>query len=166
MELMVLVLTGVNGADTSTLARTLASELRWPLVEANDAQPSASTSKPRRRQSRTSAERAVWMGRVRAIIERLVERREHAVVVCGPLEDAESLTLRAGLKSVRFVRLVIPAAGRAETERDVLADASRPVWSELQERTADGIRVGVPIDLGRAKNLGTIVRRVRLEFGL
>jgi hypothetical protein len=167
MEPMVLVLPGGPGADSLTLGRTLAAELGWSLVEAADGQPSARTRKLRRGQSRTSAERAAWMGGVRATIERLVDRREHAVIVCGPLEEAECLTLRAGLKTLRFVHL-IPAASpaRAEVGRDTPADTPRSVSSELHHPTPDGIRIGVPRDLASAKDLSSIVRGVRLEFGL
>jgi hypothetical protein len=167
MGLMVLVLTADSGADRLTLGRTLASELGWPLIEVNDGQPSAGTRKLRRGQAR-SREPSARVGRARAIIERLVDRREHAVIICSPLDDAERRTLRAGLRTVRFIQLVILAANpkRPETGSDLAADAPRSVSSDPHQPTPDGIRIGVTLDLARPKNLSSIVRRVRLEFGL
>jgi gluconokinase len=106
---MVIVIMGATGAGKTTVGRALAAELGWQFVEGDDYHPPANVDKMRRGHSLDDADRAPWLARLRAAIERALDRRERLVVACSALKERYRNVLRGDLRNVRFVYLRAPA---------------------------------------------------------
>lgn len=98
---------GVAGAGTMTLARALATEVGWRLVESDD---------PRV---------------LHVIAAAALGRREHVILTSSVLTDRDRAIVRGDLRTVRFVHLTNHLA-EAHPSADALAiDATSPPESSV-----------------------------------
>jgi gluconokinase len=103
---MVIVLMGVSGAGKTTIGRRLSSELGWPFVDADDLHPAANVEKMRGGTPLDERDRAPWIAKVRAEVERLLAHPGNGVVACSALKSADRARLRVDPRQVKFVHLV------------------------------------------------------------
>ncbi len=120
---VVIIIMGAAGAGKTTIGRALAAALGWPFVDADDLHPAHNIEKMRAGVPLGDADRAPWIGTLRAIVERAIDRREHTVVACSAVKERDRHTLRDQLRSVRFVYL---RADREEPGDALIVDAASP----------------------------------------
>ena len=101
---MIVIIFGVSGAGKTTVGRSLASELGWRFIDADDFHAAANIKKMRSGHALTDKDRWPWLERLRQEIERLLAARENAVLACSALKRAYRGRLRVG-KAVKFVFL-------------------------------------------------------------
>ena len=96
---------GVAGSGKTTVGKLLAEQMGWPFLDADDFHPPENVEKMRRGVGLTDADRAPWLATLHDVMARALERREHRVIACSALRERYRVTLRDGLRSVRFVFL-------------------------------------------------------------
>lgn len=101
---------GAAGAGKTTIGHALAAELGWTFVDADDLHSEHSVQKLRAGVPLNEADRAPWIARLHAVIDRSLGRREHTVVACSALKARYRHALRGDLRQVRFVYLKADAA--------------------------------------------------------
>ena len=111
---MTIILMGPSGSGKTTVGRALAVATGWPFIDADDLHPPANIEKIRQGIPLTDDDRAPWLARVRAAIERTVQQESHALVACSALRDRYRHALGDGLPDVRWVLL---AASPEELQR-------------------------------------------------
>lgn len=94
-----IVVMGVSGTGKSTVGAALARVLGLPFVEGDDLHPEANVAKMAAGIPLTDADRAPWLDRVAAELDRPV------VVTCSALKRAYRDRLRAAAPGVVFVFL-------------------------------------------------------------
>jgi len=161
---VVIIIMGAAGACKTTIGRALAAALGWPFVDADDLHPAHNIEKMRAGVPLGDADRAPWIGTLRAVVERAIDRREHTVVACSALKEHDRHTLRAQLRSVRFVYL---RADRVLLERRLAERPSHffgPALASSQltdlEEPDDALRVDA------ASPPQQILAAIRREFGV
>lgn len=85
---MIIVLMGVSGSGKTTVGKTLARQLSWTFVDADDFHPAANVEKMHRGEPLTDEDRRPWLA---AIHQRLLEaahRSENVVLACSALKHA------------------------------------------------------------------------------
>ncbi|GAA3567988.1 gluconokinase [Microlunatus spumicola] len=105
----VLVVMGVSGTGKSTVARSLADALGWPMEEGDDLHPEANVEKMEQGIPLTDDDRWPWLDRVGEWIDAQGRRGEPGIVTCSALKRAYRDRLRR--PNVTFVHL----AGTRET---------------------------------------------------
>jgi len=105
---MVILLTGVSGAGKTTIGQRLALAQGWAFHDADDLHDETSIAKMSLGQALTELDRAPWLGRVRAVVERALARGESCVVACSALKDAHRRLLVVDTQQVRVVFLTAP----------------------------------------------------------
>jgi gluconokinase len=103
---MVIVVMGVSGVGKTTIGRRLSSELGWPFVDADDLHPATNVEKMRRGTPLDESDRAPWIAKVRAEVERLLAHPGNGVVACSALRAADRARLRLDPRQMKFVHLV------------------------------------------------------------
>jgi gluconokinase len=101
---MIVVLMGVCGCGKTTVGRTLAAELAWPFLDADDFHPAANVAKMRAGIALTDDDRWPWLDRLAAEMAAINARGRHAVRACSALKEAYRERLARG-GDVRFVYL-------------------------------------------------------------
>ena len=107
---MVIIMMGVAGAGKTTIGHALAAELGWTFVDADVLHSEHSLQKLGSGVPLNEADRAPWIARLHAVIERAIGRREHTIVACSALKERYRHALRGDLHPVRFVYLKADAA--------------------------------------------------------
>jgi gluconokinase len=99
---MVVIIFGVAGAGKTTVGELLARELNWHFYEADDFHPQANIEKMRKGVPLTDEDRRPWLGKLRELIERCLNRGENAVLACSALKQAyrQYLCVNAQVKLV------------------------------------------------------------------
>jgi len=105
----VLVVMGVSGTGKSTVARSLADALGWPMEEGDDLHPEANVDKMEQGIPLTDDDRWPWLDRVGEWIDAQGRKGEPGIVTCSALKRAYRDRLRR--PNVTFVHL----AGTRET---------------------------------------------------
>lgn len=86
---------GVAGTGKSTVGAALARELAVEFIEADQFHPARNVEKMRRGEALDDRDRAPWLARVRAEVERF----EDAVVACSALKSSYRKVLLHGLEA-------------------------------------------------------------------
>jgi gluconokinase len=162
---MVIIVIGPAGAGKTTVGAALAAELGWRFVDADDYHAPDSIAKMRGGTPLGEADRAGWLGRLRAIVEAAIDRREPLVLACSALKQRHREMLRRGLRGVRFVYLQAEAdllRRRLAARRGHFAGPAL-VASQLGELEPPD-ETALMVDA--AADVRAIVGRIRAEFGL
>ncbi|WP_228942578.1 gluconokinase [Nocardioides sp. Leaf374] len=99
------VVMGVSATGKSTVARGLADELGWPMVEGDDLHPEANIAKMEAGEPLTDTDREPWLDRIAVALRSDVEAGRPGVVTCSALKRSYRDRLRAGAPNVFFVHL-------------------------------------------------------------
>jgi gluconokinase len=99
----IVIVMGVAGSGKTTVGRLLAQQMDWPFFEGDEFHPAANISKMQRGHPLTDADRWPWVFAIRARVQEVIDRRQHAVFTCSALKRAYRDVLR--LPGVRFVYL-------------------------------------------------------------
>jgi len=102
---MIVIPMGVSGSGKTTVGRLLATDLGWPFHDADDFHPPENVAKMRAGVPLADADRAVWLDRLRSLIEELIAARRSAVLACSALKQAYRDRLAVDPAAVRFVYL-------------------------------------------------------------
>lgn len=162
---MVIVLMGAAGSGKSTVGRALAADLGWLFVDGDDHHSADHRLQMRQGQGLTDAQRAGWLRQLHDIIERVMSRREHAVVACSALKEAHRDALRGDLRPVRFVFLKAPRAvleARLERRQGHFAGPAL-LHGQLLDLEEPG-ESAVTLDAGKPPDI--LVPVIRRELGL
>ena len=99
------VVMGVSGSGKSTVARSLADRLDWPMAEADEFHPAANIGKMSAGTPLTDADRAPWLAAIRDWITERAAAGRSTVVTCSALKRAYRDVLRDADARVRFLHL-------------------------------------------------------------
>ena len=100
---MVIILVGVSGSGKTTVGCLLARNLGWQFFEGDDFHSRANTAKMRDGIALTDVDRWPWLAALRAQMQEVLARRQHAVFTCSALKRAYRDFLR--LDGVQFIYL-------------------------------------------------------------
>ena len=100
-----IVVMGVSGAGKTTVGQLLAEQLGWSFYDGDDYHPQANVEKMSRGIPLTDGDRALWLDRLRGLIDRLLAEGESGVVACSALKRSYRRHLGRDRPSVRFVYL-------------------------------------------------------------
>lgn len=109
---MVIIVMGVSGSGKTTVGKALAERMGWTFYDADDFHPAANVAKMRSGNGLTDADRAPWLGQLRALIDEVLREEESAVLACSALKA--SYRDRLDAEGVRFVYL--------EARRDLIRE--------------------------------------------
>jgi gluconokinase len=99
----VLVVMGVSGTGKSTVARSLADALGWPMEEGDDLHPEANVDKMEQGVPLTDDDRWPWLDRVGEWIDGQARQDQPGIVTCSALKRGYRDRLRR--PNVVFVHL-------------------------------------------------------------
>lgn len=102
----VIVVMGVSGSGKSTVARGIATTMRWDFAEGDDFHPRENIEKMARGEPLTDEDRWPWLRLIGDWISERVSRGEPAVVACSALRRAYRDVLREGRPQVRFCHVL------------------------------------------------------------
>lgn len=102
---MVVIVMGPAGAGKSTVGRTLAADLGWTFVDADDLHAPASIEKMRSGVGLTDDERWPWLRRVKARVDELRAAGADVVLACSALRAESRSYLGAETPNVAVVFL-------------------------------------------------------------
>jgi gluconokinase len=160
---VVIIIMGAAGAGKTTVGRGLAAALGWPFVDADDQHPARNIEKMRAGVPLTETDRAPWIATLRAMVERTIDRREHAVLACSAPKERDRHTLRADLRPVRFVYL---RAARGLLEQRVAARPSHFFVPAVSSRLADLEEPADALIVDAAWPVDQILAAIGREFGV
>ncbi|MFX1676066.1 gluconokinase [Paraburkholderia sp. A2WS-5] len=114
------VVMGVAGCGKSSVARAVAERVGGVLIEGDAFHPPENVDKMARGIPLTDEDRAGWLDRLGAELERAASRGERAVLACSALKERYRDRLRAATASLGFVFLDLPqsAALQRVAQRD------------------------------------------------
>ena len=161
---MVIVMMGPAGAGKTTIGRALAEQLGWPFVEGDDYHPARNIEKMRRGTPLTDQDRVVWLAAIHAIMVRLIDRREHAVVACSALKERYRQTLRGDLKPIRFVYLKADPAVLQQRLATRVGHFAGPALLQSQLEALEEPGDDLIVDATRPP--ADILQCIRREFGV
>lgn len=101
----VLVVMGVSGAGKTTVAEELAARLGWAFQEGDELHPAANVAKMRAGIALTDEDRAPWLDRVAAWIDRQRANRQPGIITCSALRKAYRQRIVGDRPEVRLVYL-------------------------------------------------------------
>jgi len=84
---MIVVLMGVCGCGKSTVGRTLADELGWAFLDADDFHPPGNVAKMAAGVALTDADRWPWLDRIVAELQAIDRQGRSAVLACSALRQ-------------------------------------------------------------------------------
>jgi gluconokinase len=85
---MVLVLMGVSGSGKTTVGKSLAAELGWGFIDADDYHPAANVEKMHAGAPLTDEDRRPWLRALRRRVDEACGRGENLVLACSALKHA------------------------------------------------------------------------------
>ena len=149
---MIVILMGPAGSGKTTVGSALAAALGWPFFDADDLHLHESVEKMRAGVALTDDDRAPWLARVHALVERLSQQGGHAVIACSALKERYRDAIADGVRDVRWVFLEASPdllRGRLVHRPDHFAGAALlPSQLTELERPADALTVDAdrPVD--------------------
>jgi gluconokinase len=162
---MIVVLMGVSGSGKTTVGKTLARELGWTFLDADDYHPAANVEKMRRGVPLTDDDRRPWLETLRRLIREARGRGESVVLACSALKHAYQDYLQDHApEAVRLVHL----RGPEELIRRRLASRvghfMNPALLHSQFETLEPPGHAAPVDVDATPE--EVVARVRRELGV
>ena len=100
----VFVIMGVSGCGKTTVGQALASQINCPFYDGDDFHPPENVAKMSHGIPLNDADRAPWLARLAALIERHLVEGETAVLACSALKKRYRDQLRVSDR-VRFIYL-------------------------------------------------------------
>ncbi|WNZ62907.1 gluconokinase [Myxococcus sp. MxC21-1] len=85
---MVVIIMGVSGAGKTTVGRTLAAELGWRFIDADDLHPRSNVVKMAAGAPLTDEDRAPWLRKLRDEVARALAQGEDVVMAFSGLKQA------------------------------------------------------------------------------
>ncbi|MEM6350675.1 MAG: gluconokinase [Cyanobacteria bacterium P01_D01_bin.14] len=104
-RIYVLVLMGVSGSGKTTIGQSLAAELGWQFVDADDDHPTVNIEKMRRGEPLTDRDRMPWLDRLHTKIQNWIAQQKTTILACSALKGTYRQRLAAGLNTVAWVYL-------------------------------------------------------------
>ena len=101
----VIVVMGVSGSGKSTVAKALAKDEGWPILEGDDFHPPANVAKMASGTPLTDEDRWPWLRAIAAAIDAARARGQNEVVACSALKRAYRDILIGDRNDVRLVYL-------------------------------------------------------------
>jgi gluconokinase len=95
---MIVVLMGVSGSGKTTVGRSLAAELGWTFLDADDFHPQASVEKMAAGIALTDADRLPWLDRLAEEIRWETARGRDVVLACSALKQVYRERLTQGAR--------------------------------------------------------------------
>jgi gluconokinase len=105
---VIVVVMGVAGTGKTTVGQALAARLGWPFADADAYHSPAAVAKMARGEGLADADRAPWLGRLRALVEAHLADGRPLVLACSALRQAHRDALARPGEPVRFVWLDAP----------------------------------------------------------
>lgn len=84
----IVILMGVMGSGKTTIGQLLSSSLGWKHFDADDFHHARNLAKMKRGIPLDDADREPWLGRLRQVINDLLETNERAVLSCSALKES------------------------------------------------------------------------------
>ncbi|WP_412060406.1 gluconokinase [Rubrivirga sp. IMCC45206] len=106
----VVLLMGVSASGKSAVGEALAQALGWAYQDADDSHSDASLAKMARGEGLTDADRAPWLARLAALVDRRATEGPPTVLACSALKQRYRDTLGAGRPDVAAFWLDVPTA--------------------------------------------------------
>lgn len=100
-----LVVMGVSGTGKSTIAKLLATRLKYPFIEGDDHHPAENIAKMEAGQPLTDADRAGWLSILRDQISHAASSNQPLILTCSALKRRYRDLLRQGDPTLVFVHL-------------------------------------------------------------
>lgn len=88
MSPVTIVMMGVSGSGKTQIGQQLAAELDWKFFDADDFHSPEHINKMRHGMALTDADRDPWLKTLQALIERLIEQNQSAVLACSALKQS------------------------------------------------------------------------------
>jgi carbohydrate kinase (thermoresistant glucokinase family) len=159
---VVVVVMGVSGSGKTTVAALLASTLHWEFVEGDDLHPPANVAKMHAGTPLTDADRAPWLARIAAAIDRLRAAGQGGVVACSALRRAYRDVLIGDRSGVALVYLrgdhnVLATRMRARPGHFMPVSLLDSQLATLEEPGADEHPIVLPITRTPAATVQAIV---------
>lgn len=107
-NILALVVMGVAGCGKTSVAQAIVARIGGRLIEGDAFHPAANVEKMRRGIALADADRADWLDRLAAELERSAENGERAVLACSALKRRYRDRLRGGTRALGFVFLDLP----------------------------------------------------------
>jgi gluconokinase len=101
----VIVVMGVSGSGKSTVAKALAKDEGWPILEGDDFHPPANVAKMASGTPLTDEDRWPWLRAIATAIDAARARGQNEVVACSALKRAYRDILIGDRNDVRLVYL-------------------------------------------------------------
>jgi MFS transporter, ACS family, tartrate transporter len=97
---MIYIVMGVTGSGKTTIAESLAAELGWVFLEADQYHSPANKEKMHRGIALTDADRLPWLAAIHVELKKRDGAGENVVLACSALKDDYRAILSAGLKVI------------------------------------------------------------------
>ena len=102
---MVIVVMGVTGCGKTTVGETLASELNWKFLDADDFHPPENKKKMRSGVPLTDDDRVPWLKALHNEVVKAIRSHNSIVLACSALKRAYRQMIRGDEDGVLFVYL-------------------------------------------------------------
>jgi gluconokinase len=137
----VIIIMGVSGAGKTTIGQLLSTELGCPFYDGDDFHPQTNIDKMRQGIPLTDQDRDAWLTALQALIRRLIDVQQLAVIACSALKQSYRDRLRDNhSREMVFVYLkgdrnLIQQRLLARTGHFMKADLLKSQFDALEEPT-------------------------------